>query len=88
MKEHLYTIPVNEAFDRCGPRCPYCMLREKLEHDEIGLILGASMMEPEIRIKTNEKGFCRSHFAQMQSVGNKLPLALMLERSLPVKASV
>ena len=59
-----FTIPVNEAFEAsaadasCG--CPFCALYRKLEEDELDLILGASMMEPDIRIKTNEAGFCRT----------------------------
>ena len=56
--EQIYTIPVNEAFDAsaadstCG--CPMCALYRKLEENELELILGASMMEPDVRIKTNE----------------------------------
>ena len=57
----IYTIPVNEAFEAsaadssCG--CPFCALYNKLEDDELELILGASMMEPDVRIKTNMKAF-------------------------------
>ena len=67
--EQIYSIPVNEAFDRvrggkeCA--CPFCVLYNKLEEDELDIILGASMMEPDIRIKTNEQGFCDRHFARM-----------------------
>ena len=56
--EQIYTIPVSEAFEKsaadksCG--CPFCTLYNKLECDELDLILGASMMEPDVRIKTNE----------------------------------
>lgn len=54
--EQIYTIPVNEAFEAgaadpsCG--CPICALYRKLEEDELDLILGASMMEPDVRIRT------------------------------------
>ena len=84
--EQIYTIPVNEAFEAsrddasCG--CPMCALYNKLENDELELILGASMMEPDIRIKTNEKGFCSRHFEQMFLAQKRLPLALMLESHL------
>ena len=54
--EKIYTIPVNEAFDESGS-CPFCRMKKKLEENEIELILGASMMEPDIRIQTNEKAF-------------------------------
>ncbi len=81
--EKIYTIPINEAFDaRIGGEtrgCPFCSLRRRFEHDELELILGASMMEPEIRIRTNEKGFCPDHFGKMLRFRKRLPLALMLE---------
>lgn len=84
--EQIYTIPVNEAFDAASEGnsrgCPFCMLAEKLENNEIDLILGASMMEPDIRIKTNEQGFCRHHFDMMFSGKNRLGLGLILESHL------
>ena len=81
--EKIYTIPVNEAFEAseadhaCG--CPFCTLYRKLENDQLELILGASMMEPDVRIKTNEKGFCATHFQMLLSGKNRLGLGLMLE---------
>ncbi len=84
--EQLYTIPVNEAFDAsmadpaCG--CPVCALYNKLEENELDLILGASMMEPDVRCKTNEQGFCRVHYRKMFERKNRLGLALMLESHL------
>lgn len=84
--EKLYTIPVNEAFDasREDPACscPFCRLENRLEENELELILGASMMEPDIRIKTNEQGFCATHYAMMLRRQKRLPLALMLESHL------
>ena len=56
MKEQIYTIPVSEAFEARSGKCPLCLLREKWEQNELDLILGASMMEPDIRIKTNKLG--------------------------------
>ncbi len=82
MREHIYTIPVTEAFSDHKGRCPFCALAEKLEHDELDLILGASMMEPEIRRETNENGFCSRHFRKMFGMKNRLGLALMLESHL------
>jgi hypothetical protein len=84
--EQIYTIPVNEAFDAsaadhsCG--CPMCALYRKLEENELDLILGASMMEPDVRIKTNEKGFCRTHYDMMFVRKNRLGMALTLESHL------
>ncbi len=79
--EKIYTIPVNEAFGESGS-CPFCRMRKKLEDNEIDLILGASMMEPDVRIQTNEKGFCSKHFGQMFAAQKRLPLALILESHL------
>ena len=84
--EKIYTIPVNEAFEAsaadhdCG--CPFCALYRKLEENELDLILGASMMEPDVRIKTNEQGFCKTHYDMMFTRKNRLGMALMLESHL------
>ena len=84
--EKIYTIPVNEAFDNsredksCG--CAMCALERKLEENELDIILGAAMMEPDIRIKTNEAGFCARHYDMMFEMKNRLGLALMLESHL------
>ncbi len=84
--ERIYTIPVNEAFDasaadsRCG--CPICALYRKLEEDELELILGGSMMEPDVRMRTNELGFCGTHLDKLFVRKNRLGLALILESHL------
>ena len=84
--EQIYTIPVNEAFDasrdnaECG--CPLCTLYRRLQKDEIDIILGASMMEPDIRIKTNEMGFCPSHYRMMLGKRRMLGMGLILESHL------
>lgn len=85
--EQIYTIPVNEAFDAglkegaCA--CPFCALYKKLQEDELDIILGASMMEPDIRIMTNRQGFCPTHFKKMLSRKRRLGMGLMLESHLP-----
>ena len=84
--EQIYTIPVNEAFEAsaadksCG--CALCSLYRKLEADELDLILGASMMEPDVRIQTNKEGFCRTHYDMMFTRKNRLGMALTLESHL------
>ncbi len=86
MLETIYTIPINESFEaclddeKCG--CPFCLLHKKLEENEIDLILGASMMEPDVRIKTNKLGFCDDHFGLMLKSKNRLGLGLILESHL------
>lgn len=87
--EQIYTIPVNEAFEahtESAPEakevCPFCQLKNDLHRIEVDQILGAAMMEPDIRIMTNRFGFCDSHFDMMLRHGKKLPLALILESHL------
>ena len=79
-------IPVNEAFDAIIEKsecaCPFCKLHKKLQNDELDIILGASMMEPDIRTKTNEQGFCHNHYAMMQRRQRMLGIGLMLESHL------
>ncbi len=83
MSEQIYTIPINNAFDECmedhSRGCPFCRLYNRLEANEIDLILGASMMEPDVRIKTNEQSFCPTHFDLLLGGKNRLGLGLMLE---------
>ena len=54
MAEKLYTIPINEVFDAsaadAGCGCPFCALFNRLEDTEVDTILGASMMEEDIRM--------------------------------------
>ena len=83
MPEKIYTIPVNEAFEAsrddasCG--CPFCTLYNTLEENELDRILGAAMMEPDVRIETNAQGFCDTHFKMMFVRKNRLGLGLILE---------
>ena len=61
MQDSIYTIPVSEVFDpKCG--CPICAMRNMLENRCIEYIMGAAMMEPDVRIETNKTGFCKEHF--------------------------
>lgn len=81
MKETICTIPINDIFmPKDG--CPICRMEKMLEEQYARFITGDAMMEPSIRIETNKKGFCRHHFEQMQTVGQKLPNALILESHL------
>lgn len=81
MKEKIYTIPVNEAFDE-GDGCPFCRLMHGLEEQRCAYTLGASMMEPDARAVTNALGFCEKHFKMIFEQPNKLSLALVLETHL------
>ena len=86
MPEKIYTIPVNEAFeasrDEPANGCPFCALYNTLEENELDRILGAAMMEPDVRIETNAQGFCDTHFKMMFVRKNRLGMGLMLESHL------
>lgn len=81
MRESILTIPINEIFEpKCG--CPICSMRNMLENRTVEYIMGAAMMEPDVRIETNRLGFCKEHFDMMQKQKNRLSLALMLQTRL------
>lgn len=80
MKERLFTIPVNEAFE-AEDECPFCFLERKNEQEMLDFVLGsaASYMESDVREKTDQKGFCRQHFQLMFQYGNTLGNAWILK---------
>jgi len=81
MRESLLTIPISEVFEpKCG--CPICRMYNTLE-DRCGeYIMGAAMMESDIRMETNRLGFCKDHFDLLLKQRNRLSLALMLDTHL------
>ena len=81
MKEKIYTIPINEAFEQEG-FCPFCYIRKKLEREALEYTLGPAMMEPDFRIYTNERGFCRKHMRDLHGLKNALSLALVIDTHL------
>ena len=78
MKYHIDTIPVWDAMKRDG-ECLLCALERKTELGEAERYLGASVMEPDIRVQVNKKGFCRKHHGMLFGMSNRLGHALMLE---------
>lgn len=81
MKEHIYTIPINDSFDK-DCECPICAFMSDEETKLIEYTLGASMMEPDERERSNASGYCKHHFERLLSQTNKLSLALILETHL------
>lgn len=79
MKETIYSIPINEAFDSTGDGCPVCALHTRLTDDNIEYALGAAMMEPDVRERMNTQGFCPGHLESLSKRQKKLPLALVLQ---------
>lgn len=81
MRESLISIPISEVFEpKCG--CPLCRMHDTLESRCVEYIMGAAMMEPDIRVETNKQGFCAEHYGMLLSQRNRLSLALMLETHL------
>ena len=81
MRESILTIPINEVFE---PKegCPFCRMRDTVEQHICEYIMGAAMMEPDVRMETNEQGFCFTHFEMLMQQNNRLSLALMLNTYL------
>ena len=81
MREDICTIPVTDVFEE-NDGCPICRMKEKLSLRALDYILGAAMMEPDVRIMTNKIGFCKEHLEYMSTKKGGLPIALMLETHL------
>lgn len=78
MKETICTIPINDIFmPKCG--CPFCRMESMLEEQYVKFITGDAMMEPNIRIETNQKGFCHRHFSQMFEKDKNCRMRLFLK---------
>ena len=78
MREDICTSPISEAFEE-NDGCPICRMRKTVENRILDYIMGAAMMEPDVRIETNRLGFCREHLGGMMKKRGRLPLALILE---------
>ena len=83
MKETIYTIPVMDAF-REPCECAFCSMHRTLEQNAVNFLLGpsTSYMEGDIRMQTDETGFCRRHYGQMYALSNRLGVALMTQTHL------
>ncbi|HEX2927604.1 MAG TPA: DUF6062 family protein [Ruminiclostridium sp.] len=82
MKEKIYTIPVSEAFS-VDCECPMCVLEKRFEDEFTDYMLGPSLMEPDGRTVTNEKGFCRRHFEMLYNKqSTRLGLGLIIDTHL------
>lgn len=76
MKYQIDTIPVLDAVNE-KRECPFCILQKQLEEKYVDFYLSDAMMQPHIRIRTNETGFCSRHFEKMLNSDSKLALGLM-----------
>lgn len=78
MKYQIETIPVWDALEYQGS-CMLCTLQAKTEAGEIERVLGASVMEPDVRVRTNERGICCNHQQMMFETQNRLGHALLMD---------
>ncbi|MEG0638678.1 MAG: DUF6062 family protein [Clostridia bacterium] len=78
MQYHLDTIPVWDAI-ALESDCPLCALHQKCELSEVERSLGGSVMEPDARIRVNERGICAKHHQQLFVQGNRLGHALLVD---------
>ena len=81
MRENLLTMPISEIFEN-SDGCPFCYMNDMLENNYLEYILGAAMMEPDVRIATNQQGFCYNHYEMMLKRKNRLSLALIMQTHL------
>ena len=77
MKEQLYTIPVNDAFDE-DSECPVCLMYENIQNSAIDFVMGDSYMQDDIRMETDKLGFCDKHLPLLYKNQNRLGLGLMM----------
>ena len=78
MKEKIFTIPVNDAFDS-DCECPVCYMKNVLEQAAVEYTMGPSYMEDDIRAKTDEMGFCEKHIKAVYDCENRLGFALVMK---------
>ncbi|CRZ33424.1 hypothetical protein DFR55_11912 [Herbinix hemicellulosilytica] len=78
MKDKLYTIPVNDAFDK-GGECPLCNMIDELEQKAIDFTMGPSYMEDDVRGETSRLGFCERHIELLYKNQNRLGLSLIIK---------
>ena len=77
MKEKLYAIPVNDAFD-VDSECPLCAMYNKLETDAVDYTMDNSYMVDDVRMETDAKGFCNRHLKMVYDKENRLGMALVM----------
>jgi len=81
LKEKLYTMPVNDAFDDVC-ECPLCLMKKTLEDNAIAFTMGPSYMDDDVRAETAKVGFCKYHIRMLYENQNRLGLALILQTYL------
>lgn len=78
IKYQLETIPVWDGITS-NSECFLCDLIQQAQEDSLKFYLGASVMNPETRIKVNNIGFCPSHTAMLVQSGSPNAMAVLWE---------
>ncbi len=78
MKQDITTIPISEVLEQTDG-CFVCRMRKMLEKRALEYASGSAMMEPDVRIKMNDLGFCAYHFKKMDETSGRLPFGLVLK---------
>lgn len=82
MRITIDTLPLWDAFKQTNI-CPFCHLENRMEELFIDTYLGESVMEPDVRVEVNAKGFCPDHYRLLfLQKASKLGLALMTHTHL------
>jgi hypothetical protein len=75
---------VHDAYAQSGS-CPLCVLMDSAERTYLLSFQHSRVMEPNVRVKTNEIGFCPDHLGKLYQGENKLGLGLVLLTHLQEK---
>ena len=81
IKYQLETIPVWDGI-QSGSECFICDLMKEALDDNLRFFLGASVMNPETRVKVNSIGFCPEHTAMLVESGHPNSMAVLWETHL------
>lgn len=72
---------VHDAY-AAGGECPLCTLVDRAEGVYLASLRGSRVMEPSVRTRTNEAGFCPPHAKRLYEGEGKLGLALVVHTHL------
>ena len=84
MNYHIDTIPLWDAVKEGAP-CPFCAVMANAEAIFADRYLHGAVMEPDVRVQVNAKGFCREHWQLLYAQRKPLPVSLMLHTHLSEK---
>lgn len=77
MRYHIQTAPIWDAFKE-NDGCPLCKLYALVEDRLVKQYTNEAVMEPDYRVRVNERGFCARHLQKLFDGKNKLGVALQV----------